>query len=177
MKELFVINAQYNHEADKTILSILNGLSNDEREQDRGSYFKSLSGLTAHILGGTVFLLGMFKDAVAHNDAALKALAALKTVSVPEGPLSEAQWKQLAADIETADTAYINFTKALTDADMKAPVKISWYKGNPDSVPVFFLLNQMLTHGTHHRGQVSQILDTLKIDNDYAGVNVAFLPK
>ncbi|GHV24678.1 hypothetical protein AGMMS4952_00730 [Spirochaetia bacterium] len=177
MNELLVINARYNHEADKAFLSILNGLSNDEREQDRGSYFKSFSGLAAHILGGTVFLLGMFKDAVAHNDAALKALASLKNISVPEGNLSEAQWKQLGADIETADTAYINFTKALTDADLKAPVKITWYEGNPDSVPVFFLLNQLAAHGTHHRGQVSQILDALKIDNDYSGVNAAFLSK
>jgi uncharacterized damage-inducible protein DinB len=177
MKELFVINAQYNKEADKAFLSILNGLSHGERVQERGSYYKSLAGLAAHILGGTVFLLGMFKEAAAHNDAALKALAALQTVSVPEGAISEAQWKQLAADIETADTAYINFTKALSDADLNAPVKISWYKGNPDSVPAFFLLNQLAAHGTHHRGQVSQILDELTIDNDYSGVNVAFLPK
>ncbi|GHT96237.1 diguanylate cyclase [Spirochaetia bacterium] len=176
MKELFVINAQYNHEANKAILSILNGLSNDEREQDRGSYYKSLSGLVAHILGGTVFLLGMFKDLAAHNDAARKALAPLEAVSVPEGKLSEAQWKQLGADIETADTAYINFTKALTDADLKIPVKLSWYNSNPDSVPAFFLLNNLVAHGTHHRGQVSHILDELKIDNDYSGVNAAFLP-
>jgi uncharacterized damage-inducible protein DinB len=175
MKELFVINAQYNREANRAILSILNGLSHPEREQERGSYYKSLSGLVTHILGGNTFLLGMFQDTVAHNEAALKALAALKTVTVPEGPLSEAQWKQLAADIETVDTAYIDFTKALTDADLKAPVKIDWYGGNPDSVPAFFLLNQLVVHGTHHRGQVSQILDALKIDNDYSGVSVAFL--
>lgn len=172
MKELFVINAQYNREANKTILSILNGLSNAEREQERGSYYKSLSGLVTHILGGNTFLLGLFQDAVAHNDAALKALAALKTVTVPEGPFTEAQWEQLAADIETVDTAYIDFTKALTDADLKTPVK---YGGNPDSVPAFFLLNQLTAHGTHHRGQVSQILDALKIDNDYSGVSAAFL--
>jgi uncharacterized damage-inducible protein DinB len=175
MKELFVINAQYNREANKAILSILNGFSNAEREQDRGSYYKSLSGLVTHILGGNVFLLGMFQDAAAHNDAALKALAALKTVIVPEGPLSDAQWKQLGADIETVDTAYIDFTKALTDTDLRAPVKIDWYGSNPDSVPAFFLLNQLAAHGTHHRGQISQILDALKIDNDYSGVSVTFL--
>jgi uncharacterized damage-inducible protein DinB len=175
MKELFVINAQYNREANKAILSILNRLSNAEREQERGSYYKSLSGLVTHILGGNIFLLGLFQDAVAHNAAALKALAVLKTVTVPEGPLSEAQWAQLAADVETVDTAYIDFTKALTDADLKVPVKINWYGGNPDSVPVFFLLNQTVAHGTHHRGQVSQILDMLGIDNDYSGVSAAFL--
>jgi uncharacterized damage-inducible protein DinB len=174
MKELFVINALYNQAANRAFLAILNGLSNDEREQDRGSYYKSLSGLAAHILGGTVHILGMFKDAVAQNDAALKALAALPA-SLPKGPFAEAQWKQLAADFEAADSAYVNFAKALTDADLKSPVKVAWFRGNPESVPLFFMLNQVTTHGTHHRGQVSQILDAMKIDNDYSGVDVAFL--
>jgi uncharacterized damage-inducible protein DinB len=44
-------------------------------------------------------------------------------------------------------------------------------------VPAFFLLNNLVAHGTHHRGQVSQILDELKIENDYSDVNVTFLPK
>jgi uncharacterized damage-inducible protein DinB len=39
------------------------------------------------------------------------------------------------------------------------------------------MLSQILTHGTHHRGQLSQVLDELKIDNNYSGINVAFLPK
>ncbi|MDR0710397.1 MAG: damage-inducible protein DinB, partial [Spirochaetaceae bacterium] len=154
MKELFVINALYNQAADKAFLSILNGLSNDEREQDRGSYYKSLSGLAAHILGGTVHILGMFKDAVAQNNAASKALEALQAINPPRGAaLSEAQWKQLAADMEAADSAAIDFAKALTDADLKSPVKVPWHRGNPDSVPLFFMLNQITSHGTHHRGQ------------------------
>jgi uncharacterized damage-inducible protein DinB len=176
MKELFVINALYNQAADKAFLSILNGLSNDEREQDRGSYYKSLSGLAAHILGGTAHMLTMFKDATAQNAAAAKALAALEAITPPpQGPLSEAQWKQLAAGIEAADAAHIDFVKALTEEDLKSPVKVAWYKGNPDSVPLFFMLNQITTHGTHHRGQISQALDALKIDNNYSGMNVAFL--
>ncbi|MDR1249770.1 MAG: damage-inducible protein DinB [Treponema sp.] len=176
MKELFVINALYNQAADQAFLPILNGLSNDEREQDRGSYYKSLSSLAAHILGGTAHMLLMFKDAVAHNAAASKALAALQVITPPpQGPLSEAQWQQLAAGIAIADTAYIDFVKALTDADLKSPVKVPWYKGNPDSAPLFFMLNQLTIHGIHHRGQVSQILDTLKIDNDYSAIDPTFL--
>jgi uncharacterized damage-inducible protein DinB len=177
MKKLFVINALYNQAADKAFVSILNGLSNDEREQDRGSYYKSLSALAAHILGGTVHFLGMFKEAVAQNDAASRALASLQAIALPKGPFSEAQWKQLAADIEAADSAYVDFARALTDEDLQSPVKVAWYKGDPDSVPLFFMLNQITTHGTHHRGQISQILDAMKIDNNYSGVDVAFLPR
>jgi uncharacterized damage-inducible protein DinB len=176
MKELFVINALYNQAADKAFLSILNGLSNDDREQDRGSYYKSLSALAAHILGGTAHMLLLFKDAVAQNAAASKALAALQAITPPpQGSLSEAQWKQLADNIEAADAAHIDFAKALTDGDLKSPVKVPWHKGNPESVPLFFMLNQITTHGTHHRGQISQILDELKIDNNYSGMSAAFL--
>jgi uncharacterized damage-inducible protein DinB len=175
MKELFVVNALYNQAADKAFLSILNGLSNDEREQDRGSYYKSLSALAAHILGGTVHFLQMFKDAVAQNAAASKAVDALQGIEPPKGPFSEAQWKQLAADFEAADKAHVDFAKALTEADLQSPVKVPWYKGNPESVPLFFMLNQVTSHGTHHRGQISQILDAMKIDNNYSGMNAAFL--
>jgi uncharacterized damage-inducible protein DinB len=176
MKELFVINARYNQAADQAFLSILNGLSNDEREQDRGSFYKSLSALTAHILGGTAHMLLMFKDAVAQNAAAVKALAALEAIDhPPQGALSEAQWKQLAAGIAAADAAHIDFAQALTEADLQSPVKVPWHRGNPESVPLFFMLNQITTHGTHHRGQISQILDALKIDNNYSGMDTAFL--
>jgi uncharacterized damage-inducible protein DinB len=119
----------------------------------------------------------MFQDAEAHNNAASRALTALQANALPRGPFSEAQWKQLAADIETADKVSIEFAQALTEAELKNPVKVAWLKGNPDSVPLFFMLNQVTTHGTHHRGQISQILDAMQIDNDYSGVDAAFLSR
>jgi uncharacterized damage-inducible protein DinB len=175
MKEVFLSFARYNREADQAVVSIMKDISHDEREKDRGSYYKSLSGLLVHILGGTKFFLGMFKTAVPHNDAAVKAADAVDGIALPEGPLSEALWKQLQADIAAADDAYVKFVAALTDADMKAPLKIDWYGGNPAAVPLYFMLQQLTAHGTHHRGQISQILDALKIENDYSGINVAFL--
>jgi uncharacterized damage-inducible protein DinB len=175
MKEIFLTFARYNREANKTIVSLLKELPHDEREKDRGSFYKSLSGLLVHTLGGTKFFLGMFKTAVPHNAAAVKAADAVDGIALPEGKLSEAQWKQLQADIAAADDAYVNVVAALTDADLKAPLKLDWYDGNPASVPLFFMLQQLTAHGTHHRGQISQILDALNIANDYSGINVAFL--
>ncbi|MDR1210735.1 MAG: damage-inducible protein DinB [Spirochaetaceae bacterium] len=174
MKELFITFAKYNKEADKAIYAILDGLSNDEREKDRGSYYKSLSGLFVHTLGGTVFLLGMLKEALGGSPSALSDLG---SVTIPEGGLNAEQWKVLGADFEKADDAYIQLVSSLKEEDLKAPVKLSWYKGNPPSVPVAFMLQQIIAHGTHHRGQISQILDSLKIDNDYSGISPAFVPK
>jgi uncharacterized damage-inducible protein DinB len=175
MKEIFLIFARYNREANQTILSILKDLSHEEREKDRGSFYKSLSGLLAHILGGTKFFLEMFKAVVPHNAAAVQALSRLDKIVIPEGGFPEAQWKQLEADLAAADDAFVNFAAALTDEDLKAPVKLDWYGGNPASVPLSFMLQQLTAHGTHHRGQISQILDSLTIANDYSGINAAFL--
>jgi uncharacterized damage-inducible protein DinB len=175
MKDVFSMYTQYNKERDKTVLSLLAGLSNDDREKERGSYYGSLTGLLRHLLDVVPFFLGMFKDAVAQNPEAIKALAPLDAISVPKGKLTEAQWKQIETDFETADSVFVKFVSALKPEDFKAPVKVAWFKGNPESVPLFYMLSQFVTHQTHHRGQISQILDELKIDNDYSGLSPAFL--
>ncbi|MDR1025558.1 MAG: DinB family protein [Treponema sp.] len=165
--------AKYNQEANQNILDLLNKLSNDEREKDRGSYYHSLSGLVRHIGGGSLFFAGLLRGALG-SAAAARPLAALDGISFPEGPLSEAQWKKAAADFKTVDQALVDFAGALTSADLAAPVKLDWYGGNPADVPLSFMFYQLTVHNTHHRGQVSQVLDELKIDNDYSGINVAF---
>jgi uncharacterized damage-inducible protein DinB len=175
MKETFLMFAKYNQAGNKTIYSILDKLSNDDREKDRGSYYKSLSGLLRHILGGTIFLSGMYKTALGGNAAALKALVPLEGIAVPENTLGEAQWKELGAMLDAADAALVNLAAALNEGDLNQPIKLDWYGGNPDSVPLSFMLHQLTVHNIHHRGQISQILDSLNIDNDYSGINAAFL--
>jgi len=173
------IYAKYNQAGNKTIYNILNAMSNEEREKDRGSYYGSLSGLLRHVLGGTKFFLGMYKGALAEGgavSAALKAVSAADGVPFPaEGTLSESQWKELGAALEAVDAAYINMAEALTEADLSRPVKIDWYGGNPASVPLSFMLSQLVVHNTHHRGQISQVLDSLKNENDYSGIGAEFL--
>jgi uncharacterized damage-inducible protein DinB len=152
-------------------------MSNDEREKDRGSYYGSLSGLFRHIIGGTRYFLGLFKGPLEGNAGALKAISALDAVPFPpEGQLSEAQWKELGGEAEAVDAAYVGIAEALTGADLSLPVKLDWYGGNPASAPLSFMLSQLLVHNTHHRGQISQIFDSLKIDNDYSGIQKEFMP-
>jgi uncharacterized damage-inducible protein DinB len=93
----------------------------------------------------------------------------------PDGDLTDSQWKKLEDTLKAADAAYIGMAEALSPADLSTMVRIEWYGGNPGSVPLSFLLSQLLVHNTHHRGQISQILDSLNVDNNYSGINAAFL--
>ena len=175
MKDVFLTFAKYNEEANKTIAGILGKLSNDDREKDRKSYYKSLSELFRHNIGATAFFLSIFKEAVPDNAAALKALAPLAKMEELKGKLTEDQWKKAVSLSKIADKALVDFISALSDKDFKAPLKTDWYKGKPPSTPLWFMLQQHVTHNAHHRGQISQILDSLKIDNDYSGINVKFI--
>ena len=178
MKEFFLSFARANEESDKAVISILDKMSNEDREKNRKSYYGSLSGLARHVLGGTFYFLGLLKDSVANNAKALKTLDSLAKVKILEDKkLSEEAWKKVCADFKIVDKAYIDFVSALEDEDFSAQVKIDWFKGKPAEVPLSFMLQQLISHGTHHRGQISQVLDTLKIDNDYSGINVKFLSK
>ena len=175
MKKMFLTFAKYNEEANKTVAGLLTKLSNDDREKDRKSYYKSLSELFRHNLGGTAYFLSLFIEAVKNNPEALKALEPLAKIENFQGKLTEAQWKKVVSFSKIADKAFVDFVGALKDADFEAPVKLDWYKGKPASVPLWFMLEQHTAHNTHHRGQISQILDSLKIENDYSGINVKFL--
>ena len=167
-----IMYAKYNQAGNRTIYDILSKMSNDDREKDRGSFYKSLSGLFCHILGGTSYFLGMYKEALKNNGSAQKALASLEGVTVPEGALNDAQWKELKTALDTIDAAYVHMAEALSEADMAQPVKVDWYGGNPPDIPLAVMLHQLAVHNTHHRGQISQILDSLKIDNDYSGIGL-----
>jgi len=170
------IYAKYNQAGNKTIFGLLDKMSNDEREKDRGSFYGSLSGLFRHIIGATRFFLGLYKASLSGNSVALKAISAIETLpKLPEGALNAAQWKELESVINTIDAAYVGMAEVLSESDLNLPVKVEWYGGNPATVPLSFMLSQLVVHNTHHRGQISQILDSLKIDNDYSGINVSFL--
>jgi uncharacterized damage-inducible protein DinB len=175
MSNAFTMFTKYNQETNGIILELVEKLSNDDREKERGSFFHSLSGLIRHLGGSALFHAGLYRTALGSSPA-VKHLAPLEKIAFPKDTLTEAQWKQVVADLKTADQALVDFAAALTDADLAAPVKLNWYGGNPADVPVSFLLYQLNAHNTHHRGQVSQILDELKIEHNFSSINVAFRP-
>jgi uncharacterized damage-inducible protein DinB len=175
MKENYLTIAKYNEEANKTIAKILGKLSNEDREKNRKSFYGSLSGLFRHNMGATAYFLSLFIETVESNAEARRALAPLAKFKDFKGKLTEDQWKKLVSFSKIADKAFVDFISALNENDFEAPIKLDWYKGKPATVPMRFMLQQLTVHNIHHRGQISQILDSLKIENDFSGINIKFL--
>lgn len=173
MKEIMLMYARDSKRANEAVIGFLDGLSADARNEDRKSYYKSLSGLISHCLGGAPYFHSMFRSAF---PKATKALKSTEGLAIPEGEkLSEAQWADLKKACAIADQATIDFIETLSEEDFAHPIPLDWYGGKPSSVPLYFLLCQAFTHGIHHRGQISQILDSMGIEHDFSGMDVAFL--
>ncbi|MDR1867572.1 MAG: damage-inducible protein DinB [Treponema sp.] len=173
MDKTLVIFAKQGRAANQTVVDILAKLSVEEREKERGSYYHSLSGLVVHIVSALKFFQTLFKEPLASHEKASAALNILENLSIPQETGTAEQWKQLGEAILVADNALVTLIESLSDEDLKRAVP--WFKGNPATVPLSYLVESLLLHGTHHRGQISQILDELKIDNDYSGISTEFL--
>jgi uncharacterized damage-inducible protein DinB len=175
MKNLLSMYARYIQTTDETVLDLVGRLSVEDREKERGSYYKSLSGLARHILFGSVFFHGLFRAALPAGSKAIAALEPAKDIKVSDGPLDAAGWTAFVKTFALADAATVKFTDALDEAQLELPVAVPFYGGNPATIPLYFLFDQLLVHTVHHQGQISQILDELKVEHNFTSIPVGLL--
>jgi len=163
--------AAYTRRANASVLDLIYGLPLEARNAERRSYYGGLAGLAVHIVSATLYFHGLYRQA----PAAAGALAASVSLTVPEsGPLTAAEWEALRSTCRVADDATMALASAADAALLAHPIAVDWYGGDPATVPLGFLLHQLYVHGTHHRGQVSQILDELGVEHDFSGIDLAF---
>lgn len=174
MKEVLLMYARYTKRANASVFALLDGLSEEAMNEDRKSYYGSLASLAAHIVGATLYFQSMFRASCPAASDALKATEGLKTP--PDSHVTPDEWRRLKSIATAADQATIDLVEALGEEDLSCPVKLDWYEGKPDTVPLCFLAHQLFTHGTHHRGQMSQVLDELGVKHDFSGIDLEFLP-
>jgi uncharacterized damage-inducible protein DinB len=115
MKEIFVIFAKYNADANSKMLKILNGMSDTDRDADRGSYYKSINGLVKHITSCTAMFVGKLSTVLAGNSRANDAASAVSGIT--KDAVEKADWKSLSELCKTADTALIEFSESLEEGD------------------------------------------------------------
>jgi uncharacterized damage-inducible protein DinB len=169
MKELFEMYAKYLEDKDKKIGALLDKLSNEDREKNRGSYFGSVSGLYRHT-AETLGHLGEMAGSALPVGSAAKAVKFEKP-DFPDGVFSEAQWKECRSIAAKNCALFRDFVSKLSEEDLNRKAK--WFSG--DMVPVYYMLAALCTHQVHHQGAISQLLDEMKIDNDFSGISPKFI--
>lgn len=165
-----IMYSRHNEKADNEVSKILDTLHADVLKENRNSYYGSLYGLYHHIAEGNLYFCNLYLQSLPDDAVLIK----LKDIELPPVDFSPENYKKVQVLLPKINKILIDFVSTLSNEKLLTPIKLDWYDDR-DSVPLHFLLNQHFVHGMHHRGQVSQILDELKIDNDFSGIDKKFM--
>jgi uncharacterized damage-inducible protein DinB len=166
MKEYVEMLFRYNRKANDTVLTICGNLSDNALFEDRRAFVKSLFGLLDHITEGESYFLKQVRAAFPQleflNDEHVTRQYEYNTINF-------SSLDELGKALRTCDAAYLDFVGSIAPSDFEKVIAVEAFAGLKRQ-RVGHLLLQAVNHSTHHRGQVSQILDVLGIPNDYSGL-------
>ncbi len=154
--------AAYNQWMNARLYELAARLPPGEVSVDRGAFFGSILGTLHHLVNGDTGWLKRFADNAAQSRS-------LDPVRALEGPvtLDEIRFPDLAnlfVRRTLLDTAILDWSDELTDADLRMTVSYVNMKGEAHGKPLDALLMHFFNHQTHHRGQATTLLSQAGVD-------------
>ncbi len=168
MKEYLSLLADYNAYVNREVYAIVAKIPAAERTKDVGSFHKSIFGVLAHIYGSDVGWLRRFKEYV----------GPFKALAIPELEGPPHQWgvpmfkdfESMHAKRPALDAVIKQFVAEIPEESLAKVFSYPNYLGQKRTIAFGQALLHFFNHQTHHRGAVSEILDEMKITNDYSGL-------
>lgn len=154
--------ASYNSWMNQNLYQAARSVSDLERKEDSGAFFKSIHGTLNHILVADKIWLGRMTgepfiakglDQQLHND-----------------------FDALEQDRIATDNAITLFVKGLTEEQLASTLRYtSIVNPEPREYEMWFAVAHFFNHQTHHRGQVTTLLSQRGID---VGItDMVFMPR
>ncbi len=171
----FVLLARYNALSNKTLNELLSGLPREELSRPRGAYFGSILGTLGHLLSCDENWLRRFR--VLCGTGRPLDHPRLEPAGHAWRPADFNGFEEFAAARSAADGVFVQWAAM---ADTALFDEILEYE---DSFGVRLryvfrdAAEHVFNHQTHHRGQVSQLLDELGVKHDFSDLlNAAEIP-
>lgn len=140
--------ARYNRWQNRSLLGAASGLTDAQRWQDRGAFFRSIAETLNHIFWDDHVWLARLRE----DHAAAEEIGARHPYT--DEPRD---WAAFASQRKDLDEEIIAFADKLTAADLARSIR--WIRGDESvETNVGFNLVHMINHQTHHRGQVHAML-------------------
>lgn len=160
--------ARYNRAANESLIAHLGTLSAAEIAKDRGSYFGSIQGLLDHLITCDINWLRRFRELFPDDEPLNRQRlsppgSAWTEFSFPD--FAEFRRERAAVDAIFEDWA------AMADTSRFGEV-LAYGDSHGHSKRYYFCdaVDHVFNHQTHHRGQISQILDELGVEHDFSNL-------
>jgi uncharacterized damage-inducible protein DinB len=169
MKTIFQSFAKYNGSVNQSLLELLAPLTKEQIMMKTKAYYPSIFETMLHNLIADLNWLRRYRNVFKEN----KAFTNGKVLSLEEKNLREefeSDYRRLFLYRKQADDVIIQFAHELDENKLHSVIKYKTYKGEDVEKELWKTLLHWFNHQTHHRGQVSVLLDLIGIDHDYSSM-------
>ena len=160
--------ARYNRAANEQLVGLLATLPEGGLSRPRGSFFGSMQGILDHVMTCDINWLRRFRELFPEdgplNRARLQPMGHAWTNY--EFPVFEDYRRERAL----VDSIFVDWVAMADTSRFGEVLAYSDSHGTPKSYYFRDALDHVFNHQTHHRGQVSQILDELGVEHDYSNL-------
>jgi len=136
----------FNSWASHRILDACGALTDEQFTRDLGSSYGSVRDTLVHILGGEQFWLERFRGG---SPSALPPMEAL-----PHLAAVRERWSGVERNLR-------EFVNTRSAEDLERVLHYRTTEGNPNSQPLWQMMQHLANHGSYHRGQVTAMLRQL----------------
>jgi uncharacterized damage-inducible protein DinB len=168
MEEIFQLLAEYNAATNLEMIGILEKLAPERLAQEAGSFYGSILGVINHILVSDVIWLERFLNQFPELAFVKPRLPELKMQK-----WTDVVWDSLAAYKPARldlDEIIRQVFRTLSDLHYGAELSYKNIRGAEQKKIAWRAFLHFFNHQTHHRGQVSVLLDQFKVENDYSNL-------
>jgi uncharacterized damage-inducible protein DinB len=146
---IYVQMARYNAWMNQKLLLECSKTSDEARKMPRGVPFGSLHGLWNHVLLTNKAWMGRFSGEPFIYSALDEELCA--------------DWDELQAELRQVDAQISEFAAGLTPAILDTTLHFV-RQGEPRELPYFGAVSHLFNHQTHHRGQITAVMEQIGLD-------------
>ncbi len=168
MKEQFVSLAIYNKNVNNIIFEYINNMKEDELAKKIKSFYSNIINNTFHLLSSDLKWLEKFSS-IRKNKYTTEILDQFKEKNEFNVKKIYSKKNQVIELRKEVDQMIIDLMNDIDDAMFKKEYEIE-FGGKKQKNILWKLLLQWFNHQTHHRGQLSVLLDNLDLSNDYSAI-------
>jgi len=169
MKTVFQALAKYNSSVNQSIIELIEPLSEEKIMTKTKAFFPSIFETLLHLFFSDLFWLKRFREVFIDSNA----LMVSKLVPLDGKNLRrkfETDYTKLFQRRRQADEVILQFIEELDEATLSSVITYKNFKGDEVEKELWKVLLQWFNHQTHHRGQVSVLLDMIDVNNDYSSL-------
>ncbi|HUX13944.1 MAG TPA: DinB family protein [Spirochaetia bacterium] len=168
LKDHFILLARYNGAVNGKMYDILGELSDEKRKKETGAYFRSIHGILNHLIVSDLTWLRRYH--AWHTDSVVLDDERVDHANLAWGRDMYEQFAELRTGRKEVDNILSAWIAELPETRYEEILRYTNTAGEARQYIVWQTIDHLFNHQTHHRGQISEILDEMEVEHDYSNI-------